>query len=277
MLGSVLLAGIFIFGSPKSKLSNTDNSLILAPLATPVLAAEAMQSRVHVPILMYHHVGPVLDQKMADLYVSTSDFETQVLYFKNLGYQAVTLKQVYDELNGKSQLPKKPIVFTFDDGYKDVFTNAIPILEKYKFVGSFAIATELLGRPSYAVWGDILSAQRSGMEIVSHTENHLDLTYHLYSDADLHREIFGSKKILEEKLGTRVEFFVYPYGKYNARVIGLLKEAGYKMALTTEYGQEVQSSSLFATPRVRVHGQDGLEKLKKVFEAKRTVSVRTNP
>ena len=177
----------------------------------------------------------------------------------------MTLKQVYDSLENNTPLPDKPIVFTFDDGYKDVFTYAIPILQKYNYTGSFAIVTDLLGRPSYAVWDDVLTASNNGMEIVSHTENHLDLSSDKYSDDDLHREIFGSKQVLEEKLGRPIDFFVYPYGRYNEKALEVVKAAGYKMAFTTAYGKEIRQGSLLTESRVRVHGQNGLEKLKNIF------------
>lgn len=246
----------------------------------PVQPASPIQSSLFIPVLMYHHVGYDADPNAMDLTVTPEDFEIQVQYFKNKGYSTITLSEAYNALVNAGTLPKKPLVFTFDDGYKDVFTYAVPILEKYGYLGSFAISTELLGRPSYAVWEDVLSANKTGMEIISHSENHLDLTSPKYSEDDLRREIFGSKKKLEEKLGTSIDFFVYPYGTHNEKVYAILNEAGYKMAFTTAYGQYLGQNNLLTEPRVRVHGQDGLEKLKKVFEPvaiKRNASAPTNP
>jgi peptidoglycan/xylan/chitin deacetylase (PgdA/CDA1 family) len=247
----------------------------LAPAATAISRLAPASAGLKVPILMYHHVGIMsqgpdasikVDPMAADLMVSPQDFEAQVQYFKNLGYHSVSVSQVYNALENKGPLPEKPIVFTFDDGFKDVFENAIPILEKYNYNGTFAVATQLLGRPTYAVWDDVITAQKSGMEIVSHTENHLDLTAAKYSDEDLKREIFGSKQILEEKLGIPVDFFVYPYGRRNAKVEQMVHDAGYKMAFTTDYGQHLKMDQMLSLPRVRVHGQDGLVKLMHIFE-----------
>ncbi len=241
---------------------------------------EIVNKSLRVPVLMYHRVGIPPDAASMDLTVSPADFEAQVKYFKDLGYKTVSLQQVYDALTGTVQLPGKPIVFTFDDGYQDVFTNAVPILEKYGYFGTFAIATNLLGRPTYAVWDDVITAVKLGMEIVSHTENHLDLSNPIYSEADLHREIFDSKKILEQKLGTVISFFVYPYGKYNYHVSELLVQAGYKMAFSTAYGIYLNSNNLLAEPRVRVHGQNGLERLKLIFSPvpkPQTAPALTNP
>lgn len=253
------------YGEPKSLVT----SIIPPDLVKPSQAKQIKQisgTTLYVPILMYHHIGDSYDQAAADLTVSPQNFEAQVKYFKESGYNSVTLKEAYNAFENSAALPSKPIVFTFDDGYEDAFVNAVPILKKYGYVGSFAIATELLGRPSYGVWNDVFYAKDQGMEIISHSENHLDLTKPIYSKDDLYREIFLSKQILEEKLGTSIDFFVYPYGRFNQTVEQMIKDAGYKMALTTEFGTNIRENYLFEVQRVRVHGQNGLEKLRKIFE-----------
>jgi peptidoglycan/xylan/chitin deacetylase (PgdA/CDA1 family) len=288
---TLILVGLFLFSTATHNKPEAEQ-VVLPKTKTPSIPQVAATKNIqtdnslaaylHVPVLMYHHVGNVDEENLKpdavalDLTVSPGDFESQVKYFKDLGYESITVQQLYNSLVNGTKLPAKPIVFSFDDGYKDVFTNAVPILRKYGYSGSFAIATELLGRPSYAVWDDVLAAQSAGEEIISHTENHLDLSSTKYSDDDLRREIDGSKKILEEKLGHSVDFFVFPYGKYDSHVLDMVKSAGYKMAFTTAYGQDMKIDSLLTEPRVRVHGQDGLEKLKKLFEPLRTVSVRTS-
>lgn len=232
-------------------------------------SSQKIQLNNYLPILMYHHVGPITDPKnslLFDLTVSAGDFEDQVKYFSERGYQTVSLKNAYEYIETNQKIPGNLVVFTFDDGYEDVFLYAVPVLKKYGFIGSFAIATDLLGRPGYAVWDQVIEAQKNGMEIISHTKNHLDLTSLKYSESDLTREIIESKTMLEQKLGVSVDFFVYPYGKYNYHTKELLKSAGYKMAFTTKFGIIINPKNLLETPRVRVHGQNGLEKLKKILE-----------
>ena len=264
----ILAIGVF-FGiskkpAPQSSAPNEIKQTIVdVPKAQA--ASQPVSGSIRVPVLMYHHVGYVADYSGADLTVSPEDFESQVSYFTDLGYHSVTVQDIYDAIVSGQSLPIRPIVFTFDDGYKDVFTYAIPILKKYGSVGSLAIATELLGRPTYAVWADVIDAKKQGMEIISHTQNHLDLSNPIYSADDLHREIFGSKQILEEKLGAPVDFFIYPYGRYNPKVLDMVEAAGYKMAFTTAYGMYLGPQNMLTEPRVRVHGQDGLSKLKAIF------------
>ncbi|MBI4049263.1 MAG: polysaccharide deacetylase family protein [Candidatus Doudnabacteria bacterium] len=238
-----------------------------APLPHKSVAKPLRVERINVLILMYHHVGepPTSNALDRSLTVSASDFEEQVAFFKQRGYQSVALAQVYAALSAGSDLPDKPIVFTFDDGYKDVFVNAVPILQKYGFAGTFAVAPALLEGKGYATWGEVYSAYRQGMEIVSHSMNHVDFASSGYSDEFLMIELEGSKLFLESRINAPVNFFVYPYGRYNARAIELVKKAGYKMAFTTELGTEMNLNKAFRLPRVRVHGQDGLAKLRKVL------------
>ncbi len=287
--------GIFLFHQPVAKKSQVSahETEILPDVPVPTEQTDkkndellqalvdrkpAEGKSIRVPILMYHHVGEAIDTAGTDLTVSAADFESEVKYFSDQGYHTVSLEQVYNSLINGTALPDKPIVFTFDDGYKDVFVNAIPILQKYGYTGSFAIATELLGRNTYAVWDDVINASKLGMEIVSHTENHLDLTNPIYSDDDLNREIFGAKKVLEDHLGTPVDFFVYPYGKHNEKVEKLVADAGYKLALSTAFGMYVNDQPLLTTPRFQVHGgAESFEKLKRVFEIKQhTETAQTN-
>ncbi len=246
-------------------------------------APDNLGKSIRMPVLMYHHVAHLSEQQRAkdplanDLTVDPADFEAQVKYFYDLGYHSITVNQLYLALTANEQLPSKPLIFTFDDGYMDDFTNAEPILKKYGYSGSFAIVTELLGHDGYANWSDIISADKSGMEILSHTENHLDLISSKYSQQDLNREIQGSKQKLESQLGHPVEYFIYPYGHTNLGVEALVQAAGYKLAFTTAYGMHQYQGKLLHEPRVRVHGVNGLQKLKTIFEPKPTPAPHTGP
>ncbi|MBI3952414.1 MAG: polysaccharide deacetylase family protein [Candidatus Doudnabacteria bacterium] len=240
-------------------------------------AGKGSAQTLSLPVLMYHHVAPVLSSANAldkDLTVAPADFDDQVKFFKDLGYQSVTLKQVYEALSQNLELPKKSIVFTFDDGYEDVFYNAVPILSKYGFVGSFAVVPGFLGRQNYATWDQVMSAHQQGMEIVSHTMNHADLSSGKYTAEDLKTELEGSKLFLESRLSHPVDILIYPYGKYNARAMKAVKAAGYKIAFTTEFGTSQSLSNALSLHRVRVHGgSGGLFKLKKVLGLSRQTAV----
>jgi peptidoglycan/xylan/chitin deacetylase (PgdA/CDA1 family) len=170
---------------------------------------------------------------------------------------------------GKFSLPKKPVVFTFDDGYKDVFSNAIPILKKYGYTGSFGIITQkpgtIEGNNVYASWYDITLAYQTGNEIVSHTRTHFDGSNLKYNSDFIATELIGSFSDIHDNLGFKTNILIYPYGHYTDKYIGVAKEAGYVMGVTVHEGKLINLDDLMHVPRVRVHGAETLEKFKKII------------
>ncbi len=156
--------------------------------------------------------------------VAPKTFEMQMKYLKDHGYHPITLNSLFENIKNQKTLPEKPVVLTFDDGWKNQYTNALPILEKYGYTASFAIVTNLRGG-GYMSWDDVKSLHAKGFEISSHSENHFNLTK--ISDEKLKIEIEGSKKILEEKLGAPVTTFVYPYYAHNQKVMDAVESARY--------------------------------------------------
>lgn len=216
-----------------------------------------------VPILMYHHVGslpPDADALRRDLTVSAQDFETEVAWLSQRGYSSVSLAEVYQKTQGTGSLPVQPVVFTFDDGYADVFQVAVPILLKYHMRGSFAVVPGFLGQPDYATWDMVEAAHKAGMEIVSHTENHFDGSSTKFDAQYIRQNLEQSLRELETRLGSVPRILVYPYGHYTQEYIKVAQQVGFVMALTTHYGRHVDVHNLMLTPRVRVHGFETMEK-----------------
>jgi peptidoglycan/xylan/chitin deacetylase (PgdA/CDA1 family) len=229
---------------------------------------------VNIPILMYHHVGPLPDQADAvrkDMTVSTDNFELQVAWLKSQGYESITLNDLLQYSKGKFILPQKPVILTFDDGYSDVFDNAVPTLKKWGFVGSFAIITQFpgitQGTNQYATWQQIAQANKDGMEIVSHTQDHFDALNSHYDPGFISRNLGDSRKDLQNNAGIDTKILIYPFGHYNTQYIKLAREAGFEMGLTTKFGQKLDMQNLMELPRVRVHGNEDLETFKKVILA----------
>lgn len=227
---------------------------------------------VRVPILMYHHVGDVPTDANAirrDLTVSTDDFSRQVQWLHDQGYTSMTLVGLYQAIATHSGLPAKPIVFTFDDGYTDVFDNAVPILKKYGYTGSFAIITQFPGRADYASWDQLRAAQAEGMEMVSHTQDHFDGSNIIkYSPEYIKADLGGARDDLQRELGHPVNILVYPYGHYTPEYVKIAASMGYVMGLTVHFGREVNVQDLMEVPRVRVHGHEDFEVFKKILSGK---------
>lgn len=226
-----------------------------------------------VPVLMYHHVGdlpPKADKLRRDLTVSATDFSAQLDSLQSQGFHSITTAQLYDWVQGKAKLPSKPVVLTFDDGYKDTFANAVPVLIAHHMQGVFAIITLYQSFPDYADWPTISLAKDQGMEIIPHTQTHIDLRNRHYSHDARVQEIDGSIQAIQEHLGYTPVAFVYPYGNYNDDAVQILKDSPIKIAFTTHFGLFKKDSDLLLEPRVRVHGVEDIKKFEAILNSSAT-------
>jgi len=204
-----------------------------------------------VPILMYHAIAPAPgNAPYPDVYVTPVRFAEELAYLARHRYHVLTLQQVWNSWHGGAKLPRKPVVVSFDDGFRNWYTEAYPVLKEHGWVGTMNIAVSHLGGRNR--WLKKLVA--AGWELDSHTLTHADLT--LLSSRDLHREVAGSRTRLRKLFrGAPVNFFCYPSGRYNEMVITEVRRAGYLGATTTDEGFAVPTMP-FTLRRVRVNGSD---------------------
>lgn len=223
-------------------------------------------SPVDVPIMMYHIIGPP-DQPANDaLAVSEADFKAQMSYLACAGYTPITVQRLFDAFDGKAALPEKPIILTFDDGWVGQYTYGYPVLQRYAFVGSFAIVTGFVeGGGPYMSWAQIAELSGAGMEMMSHTVSHIDLG--TTDDATVIDQLQTSKSTLEAHIGRSVDYFVYPSGEpfrsgtaeRQSQVVQMLKDAGYRAALLDNNGYGAQDPAHpYELNRVRVSGGEGI-------------------
>lgn len=217
-----------------------------------------------IPILMYHKVNPDPETGNLGLRVTPADFDQQMRYLFAQGYSTVSLGDVRDFLAGLKALPPKPVVITFDDGYRDNYTCALPILEKYHFKATFFIVVNSIGginsfdrgiQPvnQMAGWSELRDMAARGMDIGSHTLTHPRLAE--CRPAEAARQIKESKLALERGLGLPVHYFSYPHGSCNAAVKKMVEEFGYTAATSTQAGLIAPGSDVYALKRVYVTGQ----------------------
>ncbi|TGE37875.1 polysaccharide deacetylase family protein [Desulfosporosinus fructosivorans] len=184
-----------------------------------------------VPILYYHSV---MQENGNELRMPPKEFDNQMAYLKNKGFQSISLDQLYQATYNGGALPIKPFVITFDDGYLDNYTTAFPILAKYEFTATVFMVTSYINGEGYMSWHQLKELVANGWEIEGHTTSHPYLTRINYST--LLSELNSSKELLEKELGRPANFFAYPYGDLNDNVVQSLKNTGYMMAVTTERG-----------------------------------------
>ncbi|MDP3888459.1 MAG: polysaccharide deacetylase family protein, partial [bacterium] len=185
----------------------------------------------NVPILIYHHVG----DKNGGLWVKTESFREHISYLTQKDYTTITLVDLMENLQNGKSLPAKPVVITFDDGYRDFYEKVYPILKEFNFKATIFVVTQLLGGSEYLTWDQLAEMQGSGLVTIgNHTLSHSALT--ALDEAKLKDEIVSANDILKEKLGRDVNVFAYPYGSLNGEAEKVLKDGGFKAAVTTNKG-----------------------------------------
>jgi peptidoglycan/xylan/chitin deacetylase (PgdA/CDA1 family) len=213
-----------------------------------------------VPILMYHVIAsPLAGAPFPALYVSKREFVGEVRWLARNGYHAVTLHRVLDDWRGLRELPQRPVVLSFDDGYHSDYTTALPALRALHWPGVLNLEVNNTKR----VWGLgpglVRALIGAGWEIDAHTITHPDLTQ--VPPDRLWAEVDGSRRMIRRMFGVPVDFFCYPSGRYDPAVIAAVHRAGYLGATTTRYGLARPSQGLFTLDRVRVSGGEGADGL----------------
>lgn len=221
------------------------------------------QKYIRIPILLYHYVEYVKDDKdtiRKSLNIIPYIFEEQVKTLKNAGYYFITLADLANALDDKNNLNPKSVILTFDDGYRDFYTDVFPILKKYQIKAVVYIVPNFLDLPNnLTTWQLKEIADSDLIEVGAHTMNHTYL-----ADLPLQRmkdEVEQSKKYLEKNFRTRVTSFAYPYGAFDNMVIDVVKKAGIRTAVTTINGIFAQDINRFFLYRIRPGVRTGEELL----------------
>jgi peptidoglycan/xylan/chitin deacetylase (PgdA/CDA1 family) len=205
-----------------------------------------------VPILEYHVLGAApADAPYPELYVTRPDFHRQMDWLEEHGFEAVTLEAVEDAWYRGGTLPAKPVVISFDDGYRPQFTYALPELRRHGWPGVLNLKAE--GSDLYR--SNVEAMIDAGWELAAHTINHQDLT--TLDAAQLREEVAGSRTILRREYGVAVADFCYPAGRFDDTVIAAVKAAGYTAA-TTEIPGYASREAPYELARFEILGSSGL-------------------
>lgn len=222
-------------------------------------ALAARIDRVRVPVLLYHHVKPLRPSDNAierGLTISPAQFRQEIAFLARRRYRVLTAAQVVAALHSGRRLPSRPVVLSFDDGYRDNATTVIPVLRRYRMRATFFLAAGLVGRARYVTWRQVRSMARMGMDIEAQTLTHPDLTR--VPPAQARREIAGSRARLQARVRRPVRLFAYPYGSYNRFIVRVVRQAGFEAAFTTRLGWWLSRRAMLRLPRVYVDNDDTL-------------------
>ena len=203
-----------------------------------------------IPILEYHMITADPARKVGSYCVLPEDFREQLDYLAEQGYTTITMLEYMKARKGKMELPEKPIVLTFDDGYDNNYLEMLPILEEHGMKAVVYMVTNQIGQKGYLTWDQLREMQERGVEIGSHTANHLPLT--ALSREERADEVQLSKLLMEWN-GIRTVFSLsYPNGKYDDSLPQLLKESEYLTAVTGDPGLNTFRTNPYLMQRVNI-------------------------
>jgi peptidoglycan/xylan/chitin deacetylase (PgdA/CDA1 family) len=234
------------------------------------LTARVLTRRVksRIPILMYHSICDELGGRHPYYETNTSAqvFEQQMRYLNENEYSPLSLDGAIDWLQSPLS-GQKPVVITFDDGYRDFYTAAYPVLGKYGLTATVFVvsgftcdqAIQFKGRHCLT-WKEVKVLRSNGIQIGSHTVTHPELE--LLQPARIDDEIGRSKQTIEDRIGEAVKSFSYPYAfpesnrPLIASVSRTLKKHGYENGVSTILGTAGQEADRFFLPRLPINSWD---------------------
>lgn len=224
---------------------------------------------------MYHYISEPpadADKYRRDLSVTPADFEAQMAYLAQSGFQSVDLYDLSLAITAKRELPEKPVIITLDDGYLDNYENAFPILQRFGMEATFFVVTQFIDeeRQEYLTWEMVEEMAAAGMRIEPHSKTHPDLSiaerdYVIY-------EALGSQETIAAHIGYTPRYFCYPGGQYTEETMTILGELNYWGALTTADGQWHGFDNRFQWSRLRMRNTTTLAEFAKMVDPAGTIS-----
>jgi len=249
----VALFAPLLLASPLRALAGEPDRRPPAPEVSAIQAAEAearplrpAPAVVEIPILVYHHVVPGGGSPV--LYVTPSGFEQQLRYLQSNGYQSISFADLANCLEYGASLPERPVILSFDDGWENQYQYAFPLLQKYGFTGTFYVVSGYIDHQNFMTTEQLKAMMAAGMVIGGHSHTHPALAG--IGSGRLKDEVTGSKAWLEDRLGTVIDTFAYPYGSYSSATVAAVKAAGYRTARTVDDGTRAALDNIATLPAV---------------------------
>lgn len=245
-------------------------ALGLSVTTTGYLIGSIFSTQKKIPILMYHSIAEDVTVQYKPFAVSPSLFAQHMEYLHLQGYTPMTVTQVVQAVSQRN-VPDRPVVLTFDDGFADFFTEALPVLQQYNFTATLYVATGFIGSTSrwlqregeatrpMLTWDQLREISACGIECGGHSHWHPQLdTLPLAAARD---EIVNCKQLLEDHLGQQVSTFAYPHGYHSTAIKRLVREAGYTSACAVGYAMSSATTDPFALVRLRMGADTSVDAL----------------
>lgn len=221
------------------------------------------EGKQKIPILMYHSISNFASPLFWPCIVQPALFEEHLSYLERCRYTSITATQFVRAMAGGGDgLPPRPVIFTFDDGFADFYTSALPALQRHGFTATLYITTGFIGGTSrwlkvegeterpMLTWAQLAKIGASGIECGAHTHTHRPLD--MLSSAEAQDEIVRSKDLLEQHLGQQVASFAYPFGYYSASVRRIVQATGFSSACAVKRTLSSLRDDPYALARIAI-------------------------
>ena len=225
-----------------------------APSGTPwgPTASVGVVTRYHVPVLMYHRVKPAsqIGRTLRGLVVFPDVFEAQMKALKAHGWHTMTSAQLASAMEAGRAIPRRTFVITFDDGARDGYLYAYPILKKYGFTATFFVIIRRVGRPGALTWTMMRTMVADGMEIGNHTVDHVLRAFR--TPAKARAQVLAAQAAIFAHVGVLPVSFAYPLGRHPRNLYEAVMRAGIEVAYTTVPWTPETLRTRFLLPRIRM-------------------------
>jgi peptidoglycan/xylan/chitin deacetylase (PgdA/CDA1 family) len=248
-------------------------------LSHPLARVMRSVSAARVPILMYHSVSDSLFGKSHPYYqinCSPPVFARQMRWLRQNGYRTMDLTQMWTAME-TGQDVSKTVVITFDDGYRDFYTDAFDAMRQCGFSATIFLATDRIQNApvridgvDYLTWSEVAELHKAGIQFGSHTVSHPDLRS--LSPEQIEYELGCSKETIEQKLGAPVESFSYPFAfpeedkTFTQFLVGILENLGFENGVSTIIGRAGKHDNRYYLPRLPVNSWDDAALLRAKLE-----------
>jgi len=236
-----------------------------------------------VPVLMYHSIATSATRRFRRFAVAPGEFAAQMEYLDAAGYRPVTAADLAGQRSGRP-LPPRPVVLTFDDGYADFYTAALPVLREHRFSATLYVPTAYVGATTrfnvslgeenrtVLSWPALRDIAAEGVEVAAHSHTHPQLDR--VPATVIHDEVRRSRGLLEDKLGLAVGGFAYPFGYWNRAARAAVAAAGYSYAFAVAELMTAPGDDMLTLPRLTVNAGIGVAGLARLLCARPTPTNR---
>jgi peptidoglycan/xylan/chitin deacetylase (PgdA/CDA1 family) len=192
------------------------------------------------PCFTYHTVDPKLKNQIA---ITPAKFESQLKILRDLGFHTITARQLYEHQSKGTALPAKPVMITFDDGWRNQYVYAAPLLKKYGMVATFFINPQPISHdyPGYLSRDMVQKLAKAGHGIESHTWRHRKVTRGRDDSAGSFQrknvgQLVEANDWIRKVVGQQPVALCYPFGFYDLEAVGMAQRAGYKLGFSVDEG-----------------------------------------